>query len=238
MADKHPAQSVKPRRMVVDFEVLRQVAGANLRDLGGHPTRDRRRVRRRMVYRSAHLAEVPEQSPVRSLSLRTLVTLQSRVEVSRLGPPEEKLLKSVRWEHIPIGDRWFKDDDAYDALNREPDRVHLALVTHFRDDWRAFFKLLAERDVYPLLFHCSAGRDRTGVGAALLLELLGVPRERILADFLESNLVFRRMPLTSAQLQPVFDSIDERGGILSFMREVIGLGPAELEAIRADLLSD
>ena len=58
---------------------------------------------------------------------------------------------------------------------------------HFRHDWRRFFKLLAERDVYPLLFHCSAGRDRTGVGAAMLLSMLGVERDRIVADFLESN---------------------------------------------------
>ncbi len=225
----------KPRRVVVDYELLRKVAGANFRDLGGHPARDNRRVRREMIYRSAHLAELPEDSPLRSLSLRTLITLQSRVEVSHLGPPEQTLLKSVRWEHIPIGDRWFEEDD-FSALTSQPGREHLALVTHFREVWHAFFTVLAERDVYPVLFHCSAGRDRTGVGAAMLLELLGVERDRIVADFLKSNDVFRRMPLTEAQLQPVFDSIDERGGIDGFMHQVIGLKPTELEAIREDLL--
>jgi Tyrosine phosphatase family len=111
-------------------------------------------------------------------------------------------------------------------------------VMHFRHDWRRFFKLLAERDVYPLLFHCSAGRDRTGVGAAMLLSMLGVERDRIVADFLESNVVFAKLPLAAEQLDPVFEMIDENGGIEGFMREVIGLEPDELAIIRDDLLED
>lgn len=211
--------------MVVDFDLLRTVAGTNFRDLGGHRTRHRRSVRREMVYRSAHLAEVPEQSPLRSVSLRTLVTLQSRVEVAELGPPNHAILKSVRWEHIPLGDRWF-EDPTFAKLTDVPGREHLALVIHFREVWRAFFRLLAERNIYPLLFHCSAGRDRTGVGAAMLLEMLGVERERIVADFLESNLVFTHALLSPAQLDPLFEAIDERGGIDRFMSEVIGLSPS------------
>jgi protein-tyrosine phosphatase len=111
-------------------------------------------------------------------------------------------------------------------------------VMHFRADWLRFFKLLAERDVYPLLFHCSAGRDRTGVGAAMLLSMLGVERNRIVADFLESNLVFKKIPLAAEQLDPVFELIDENGGIEGFMREVIGLEANELAIIREDLLED
>ncbi len=223
--------------MVIDFDLLRKFAGRNFRDLGGHPTREGRRVRRAMVYRSSHLAEVPDESPIRALSLRTLVTLQSRVEVRHIGPPEAAMLESVRWEHIPMGDRWFTDK-GFTRIGAAPGREHLALVMHFRNDWRTFFKLLAERDIYPLLFHCSAGRDRTGVGAAMLLELLGVERQRIVSDFLESNLVFPKLPLSGEQLDPVFELIDESGGIDGFMREVIGLEPGDLMAIREDLLEE
>jgi protein-tyrosine phosphatase len=224
--------------VVVDFDLLRKIGGANFRDLGGHPARHRRRVRTGRIYRSAHLAELPAQSPLHGLSLRTLITLQSRIEVSHLGPPVATILNSVRWEHIPIGDRWF-DPDSPAPITNDPnkDREHLALVDQFRDVWRSFFKILAERDVYPLLFHCSAGRDRTGVGAALLLEVLGVDRGRIVADFLESNAVFRQMPLRPAQLVPLFEAIDEQGGIDAFMRECIGISPADLSAIRDDLLA-
>ncbi len=241
MPKKKPTASAietpeKPR-VIVDFELLRTYAAQNFRDLGGHLAADNRRVRMGRIFRSSHLAEVPPESPISRLELRTLVTLQSRAEVKHMGAPVPASRIGVRWEHIPMGDEWF-NDQGYTRVAAEPGREHLALVMHFRADWQRFFKLLAERHVYPLLFHCSAGRDRTGVGAAMLLSMLGVGRDRIVADFLESNIVFAKVPLAAEQLDPVFELIDENGGIEGFMREVIGLAPAELANIREDLLED
>ena len=235
MADTNdPAESQK-LEVVVDFDLLRGIAARNFRDLGGHPVADGRKVRPGHVYRSSHLAQVPRESPISTLKLKTLITLQSRMEVKHIGPPAHAVRNGVRWEHIPIGDRWFTDR-GYTRTSVRSGLAHLDLVMHFREDWQRFFKLLAERNVYPLLFHCSAGRDRTGVGAAMLLEVLGVERARIVADFLESNTTFPQDLLTSRQLAPVFESIDEAGGIDAFMRGVLGLDSADLESIRADLL--
>lgn len=225
-------------RVVVDFDLLRRIGGRNFRDLGGHPVPDGGRVRRGKIYRSAHLAQIPEESshPLAAIRLRTLVTLQSQLEVRHLGPPRAEFLESgVRWEHIPIGDSWFRDDGFY-KTETPPGHEHLVIVTEFRQGWQSFFKLLAERDVYPLVFHCSAGRDRTGVGAVLLLELLGVSRELIVADFLESNATFPKMPLSERQLEPIFSLVDESGGIETFLLDNLGLDVTDLEAIRADLL--
>jgi protein-tyrosine phosphatase len=224
--------------VVVDFELIRRIGGRNFRDLGGHPVATGRRVRSGMVYRSAHLAHIPEEieHPLRTIPLRTLVTLQSRLEVEHLGPPRSEFLESgVRWEHIPIGDPWFRKD-GFSKIDTRPGDEHLVIVTEFRDDWQSFFKLLAEREVYPLVFHCSAGRDRTGVGAAMLLEMLGVDRDRIVTDFLESNTTFPKMPLTAGQLEPIFALIDDNGGIEGFMHEILGLEPIDIEVIREDLL--
>jgi protein-tyrosine phosphatase len=223
---------------VVDFDLLRRIGGRNFRDLGGHPAAGGRKVRRDRIYRSAHLAHLPEERPhpLAAIRLRTVVTLQSRLEVEHLGPPRSEFLESgVRWEHIPIGDSWFRDDGFY-KIETPPGHEHLVIFTEFRDGWKSFFKLLAERDVYPLVFHCSAGRDRTGVGAALLLELLGVSRERIVADFLESNATFPKMPLTERQLAPIFSLVDETGGIEKFMLDGLGLDASDLQAIREELL--
>jgi hypothetical protein len=237
-SNKNPDDEAPEKpRVVVDFELLRGFAAQNFRDLGGHPTASSRPVRAGKIFRSSHLAEVPPESPISQLKLRTLVTLQSRAEVKHLGSPQPATRAGVRWEHIPMGDEWF-NDQGYTRVAPEPGREHLALVMHFREDWLRFFKLLAERDVYPLLFHCSAGRDRTGVGAAMLLSMLGVERDRIVADFLESNLVFKKIPLAAEQLDPVFELIDENGGIGGFMHEVIGLAPGELAIIQNDLLED
>ena len=70
----------------------------------------------------------------------------------------------------------------------------------------------------------------------MLLEVLGVERERIIGDFLESNTTFSQDPLSPRQLAPVFETIDRMGGIDGFMREVLGLDSAHLDAIRSDLL--
>jgi protein-tyrosine phosphatase len=223
-------------RVVIDFELIRRIGGRNFRDLGGHPVSAGRRVRTGKIYRSAHLANVADEHPLRDLTLRTLITLQSRLEVRHLGPPKPEFLEAgVRWEHIPIGDPWFREDGFY-KIDTKPGHEHLVILTEFLSDWQAFFKILAERQVYPMLFHCSAGRDRTGVGAAMLLEMLGVDRERILEDFLVSNVTFPTMPLKADQLQPIFELIDEHGGIEGFMHDVLLLGPADIEAIREDLL--
>ncbi|MHB8383984.1 MAG: tyrosine-protein phosphatase [Candidatus Binataceae bacterium] len=229
------AKSAPGERIVLDFEMLRSFGGRNFRDLGGRPVRDGRRIRTGRIYRSAHLAEVPAGNPLHEIDLKTLVTLQSNPEVKNLGRPHQVIMQGVRWEHIPMGDEWFTER-GYERMKADRGQEHYALVMNFRHDWRRFFKLLAERTVYPLLFHCSAGRDRTGVGAAMILATLGVDRDAIIEDFLVSNATFPNSPLAAEQLHPVFDLIDGKGGVDGFMREVIGVSDAELEAIRAALL--
>jgi len=230
------AGKLEKEQMVVDFELVRRIAGRNLRDLGGHPTRDGKRIKREHIYRSAHLATIPPESPAHSLKLKTVITLQSKLEVSVLGGLDGTLAASVRWEHIPIGDKWFSAGSIAQPI--KPGHEHLVLVTDFRDAWQTFFMLLAQEEVYPALFHCSAGRDRTGVGAAMLLEMLGVERERIRADFLESNTAFPRIPLSPAQLDPIFALIDQSGDIDSFLVHEIGVSPQVIKTIRRDLLEE
>ena len=233
-ADTPTPEAGRTRREPIDFALMRLVGGRNFRDLGGYPTADGRRVRRAMVYRSAHLATLTDGNPLAGLSLRTVVTLQSRAEVSVLGPPLAAAVGCACWEHIPIGDRWFDRDELPPPARSVSG--HLMLVTDFAGQWRDFFRLAANPGVYPMLFHCSAGRDRTGMGAAMLLEMLGVERRLIVGDFLESNRTFPDLPLATRHIEPLFEAIDEAGGIAAFMNGVLGVGNADIKAIREVLL--
>src|ERR1700736_5040025 len=135
--ESSPRSAMLPPRVVVDFDLLRRIGGLNFRDLGGHPAQYGRRVKTGVVYRSAHLAHLNAEGPhpLESIRLRTLITLQSRLEVRHLGPPRAEFLDSgVRWEHIPIGDTWFRED-GFHKIDTLPGHEHLVILTEFRNDW-------------------------------------------------------------------------------------------------------
>jgi protein-tyrosine phosphatase len=114
-----------------------------------------------------------------------------------------------------------------------------------------FAELLAG-DV-PLAFHCTAGKDRTGVAAALLLTALGVPRATIVDDYLLSNRHMAPMPAHPtgfwAKLSPeavrTFAGVDRRyidavfavtdrhpGGVMGYLKDRLGVGPREIAKLR------
>jgi len=106
----------------------------------------------------------------------------------------------------------------------------------------------------PLVFHCTAGKDRTGYAAALLLSVLGVDRDTIQDDYLLTNRLYRREPSAEGhgpahvmnvlwQVQPAFlhaafDEIDQRhGGMQRYLLGPAGLNGADLQALRERLLA-
>lgn len=154
----------------------------NLRDLGGLPTVDGRVVRRGRVYRSEYPRFVTKDGDmVRRLGLRTVVDLRRRSEVE---------FECVRWadhgvDHVVcslsagVTSSWHAAYEAY--LERRPDRVVSAV------------RRVLSAAGHPVLFHCAAGKDRTGVLAALLLSVLGVAEEAIVADYVLTELALAAM---------------------------------------------
>jgi protein-tyrosine phosphatase len=116
---------------------------------------------------------------------------------------------------------------------------------------KVFHRLLEDGDK-PLLFHCAAGKDRTGVAAALLLTILGVPRDVVVEDYLLSNAHYVPKALTISEfpdevraaivkVQPSFlnaalDTIDGRwGGVERYLEDTMNIGPRERMALAASL---
>jgi protein tyrosine/serine phosphatase len=166
------------RKSEVVSSRVRTLAGShNVRDLGGIATADGRVVREGLVFRSDYPAFADDGTgdAVRSLGLRAVVDL-------RRG--NEAAAETVTWHDHGVtyyrhplvgGDRtsWHARYRSY--LTTRPDSV-VDAVRHLLDPAN-----------HPVLFHCAAGKDRTGVVAAMLLSVLGIEDDEIVADYLLSD---------------------------------------------------
>lgn len=156
----------------------------NLRDLGGLPAGDGGTVRRGQVFRGdgVHRLAGDDLERVRELGLRTVIDLRTDAEVQRGRFPVDE--HPVAWHHLPVLRRIWSDDDLVanegDAAGFLRDR-YLDMLVHGGDSIAAAVTLIA--DGAPALFHCAAGKDRTGVIAAMVLGLLDVPHDAIIDDY-------------------------------------------------------
>jgi protein-tyrosine phosphatase len=216
-----------------------QGGGRNFRTIGNWTTLEGGRVTAGRVYRSGHLGHLAEslRRELRRLGVRTVVTFQTRQEIEILGDPLPALLPEASWEHIPIGDRWFAEGLELPDDWTSQGRFYVAMVRDHPEHWSRFLRLFARPQHLPILYHCTAGRDRTGVATVLLLETLRVPRPEIVADYLVSNQVFEENVQEPEVLGPLFEAIDEAGGIEPFLQD-LGLEAPEVEAIRGNLVVD
>lgn len=161
------------------------LAGAlNFRDLGGYHTVDGRRTRPGLVYRSNSLQELTPEDLHRlrwDVRVATVLDLRSPKEIARdgHGPLVEG---GLRYLNIPVLHE-TKDSG-------RPGRVESGLVERYLsylrfagDNVTEALRTIAEDDILPVVFHCSAGKDRTGVLAALLLGCLGVDADTVVADY-------------------------------------------------------
>jgi protein-tyrosine phosphatase len=194
------------------------VASANLRDLGGLPTGDGGEVRRGRLFRSGHLHEltVAELATLRGLGLRTVVDLRRPVEVDERPTPT---LDGVRRVHVSTS----ADDNEFAVVAANmtdpamADRAaglarayNRSIVVHHLHRYVPAFEVLVDPAAGPALFHCTAGKDRTGFVAAALLGMLGVDDEHILADHELSDEIRREW--VAERLEAIRTRIaDERG---------------------------
>jgi protein tyrosine/serine phosphatase len=163
----------------------------NFRDLGGYPARDGRRVRWRRLFRADGLHRLrPEESDrFRELGITTVIDLRSAEEVATRGRVPEP---DVVYHHLAMFDvepDWPPDDDSPGYL---ADR-YLEMVEEGRRTLAASLEVLSDEAAYPLVFHCAAGKDRTGILAAVVLALLGVPDDVIVQDYALSQEAMGRL---------------------------------------------
>ncbi|MZD08852.1 protein-tyrosine-phosphatase [Streptomyces sp. SID5785] len=248
----------------------------NFRDVGGLPTVDGRRVRAGVLFRSGHLAHATDEDAafLAGLGLHTIFDFRNAADQRLEGA--DVALPGVRNVNLPLSDpadgsEFWKmvrdgDMDQLRALLSEGRAAH-RMITSYRSiitdrtpEHGRVLRAIAE-DSVPALMHCAAGKDRAGLSIAVTLLAVGVEREAIEADYLESNAKHRRYkvrrsstapdayspevmellgPLFDARaeyLRAAFETIEEHwGGTERYFTEGLGLTAADRDRLRERLL--
>lgn len=157
-------------------------ASFNFRDLGGYETVSGRQVRWGAVYRSDALHRLTDRDLelARELGLRTVIDLRSSRELGEEGRFAHA--HDVAYHHLPVFEHDGRSPPEPDDPAPPPGEDYVAMATSGRDSIATALRVIAEGD-YAVVFHCAAGKDRTGIVAALVLSSLGVPDEAIAADY-------------------------------------------------------
>ena len=188
--------------------VLPLQGATNFRDLGGYPGLGGQPVRWRLLFRSDHLGGLTDADRSRIASLRLAKVIDFRGQAERAAEPYA--LPGVAQHQLAIEptivqrivDLSARGEPITVALMRQLMLdLYRRLINHEADRFAQWFELLLHAEG-PLVFHCTAGKDRTGVAAALLLLALGVPRDWVMQDYLLTNEFFR-MPEATFSLLPL-----------------------------------
>jgi protein-tyrosine phosphatase len=172
----------------IDARELRRLdlqGPVNFRDLGGYPAADGRTVRRRHLFRSDTLHRLTEADVerVHGLGVTTIIDFRTSHELESSGWGGIELL-SAQHLHLPTFDTTrplLEDDEILKTLISAPD-AYMSMLRNGAGAYSAALHHVA-RSEEPVVFFCAAGKDRTGVFAALVLGLIGVSDDDIVADY-------------------------------------------------------
>jgi protein-tyrosine phosphatase len=201
--------SYDPLVQVAPFERVLTFDGSfNIRDLGGYATDDGRWTRPQRLYRGdgPHALTPNDAERLASLGLVTIIDLRTPEEVTR--GCYSAVLPDVVEYHLPMVDmlpdvteleRWLSP--AVVALR------YREMLDDAEPTIAEILAILSDPSAYPAMFHCSAGKDRTGIIAAVLLGILNVPADTIIADYALSANSMQRLVDHYQRTYP--DAIDQ-----------------------------
>lgn len=170
----------------------------NFRDLGGYMTREGRQVKWGRIYRSDNLNRLTDKglNLLRQMGIMLVCDFRTPMEVEKY-PDRLPGDGSIEYLHLPVMHGEFDAAVAMDLIKKGDvswitDEFminrYIRNIDGFADTWGTVISRISEPENLPLVFHCSAGKDRAGVCAALILLFLDVPEETIIYDHTLSNL--------------------------------------------------
>jgi protein-tyrosine phosphatase len=190
----------------------------NARDLGGILLAGEARVATRRLFRGPPLAKLSEQgcASVSELGIRSVIDLRVESEASVL-PDDSCALEQAELVAAPLPVPYNVSPEDYIAVLDASESI------------TTVFNVLGDEARYPVYFHCTWGRDRTGILAAVILLALGASPDAIMEDYLESRTTVGAYP---ASLEAAIEEITRRGGIEAYLTAA-GVSAQQLEVVRA-----
>lgn len=241
----------------------------NFRDMGGYQSEDGRRIKWGEIYRGDSLQRATDKDLelVRSLKIGEVYDFRREEEVKK-GPNRFPEAYDLVYHHLPVVHGEFNFIAAMEKLKenssdwiREETIVqgYVDNTVNFATSWGNVINRLAMDDCPPLYFHCTAGKDRTGICAALILSALNIPVETIMSDYLLSNpyikdvwvrveKMIQSQGINPDKLKPFFSAPrialeamlshlqSEFGGVLPFLRTKADVSQKNIDNLKKRLL--
>jgi len=198
--------------------------GSNFRDLGGYPTQNEKHVKWGHIFRSADVSKLTDND------FKTLLELHLSTVYDLRGPDElkanpDRLPDNIQYVNLPAGSENTKVNTNYGKMNGDSMiREYYIKTEHLKAKYKPIFdQLLALSNDKALMFHCTAGKDRTGMGAALVLSALGVDRKYIIADYAATNIFWKDAR------EKILSTMAQRGMDTSSIKPMLEANPVYIE---------
>ena len=260
----------------------------NARDLGGYEVQGGLSVKTGKLIRAAHLADATDADIAYLESIPVALVVDFRTDMEMKGKADRDI-PGAKYVHLPVdvsgssritaeeknslaGGQKFdvRDIVVYAAFNEKAQALVEAMypTLFFNPDcqrqFASFFRMVLETEDGAVIYHCSQGKDRTGVASALLLAALGADRETIVADFDATNRVYEKdvkeysqrvianggtekelavvkafLGCNTENFIKALDAVEEQYGSLeNYLKGPIGLSETDLETLRGRYLTE
>ena len=220
----------------------------NTRDIGGYQTSDMGTLRWGQIIRSDKLSRLTANDfhKLEEMGVKTVIDLRTNKE-HKQSPTVWEGDNPPRFFHFPVGDvnnDWFRAQRAMMRKNRftqKQSMKHMVegyemIAEEGTSSYQNLMEVVLDESNWPVLIHCTAGKDRSGVAVALILEALGVDRETIMDEYLLTNRYSRveeKAVILSKQSKKA--SMGSRTPSADAWKPIVGVDAKMLEAFYASV---